>query len=332
MGMNRKRRSPSGASARCALVIALLASILGVLGAAPAAQAAPSRPKSFVVVATGPDRLQMTWDFGQPGVPVNLALLAIARADGVVVHQAGHVPARTITWTGAVPGETYVVSYMLCEGRKVRRSECTDFLSTTVTVPLPTGTITGTVRRVGGAPAPTAIAAAYAPSDGLVPTAIVPAGPDGTYTFYGLPEGNYAIVAWGAGWDGLGLRWSGGARRSEAEPVAVSLGSTVEGRDIELPPTTAVTGMVTIDGAPRSHVTVLGYADGDTWMGSVMATTRSDGSFELRGITSARYRIAVVRPGVPGIVAWYGGSSRSNATWVEVGTTPATGVDIDVAT
>jgi hypothetical protein len=86
------------------------------------------------------------------------------------------------------------------------------------------------------------------------------------------------------------------------------------------------------DGSPLVGATVQGYADEDSWLPSVTATTGADGTYTLVDVAPARYKIRVAPPaGSPLVAHWYPGTtSRRDAASVVV-EGGRTYPDIDVA-
>ncbi len=161
--------------------------------------------------------------------------------------------------------------------------------------------ISGQVVDGAGNPVAGATVGSYLPTDGWTGAAQTTTAADGTYTLVGVaPGANRVAVAPPDGSD-LAFQWYGpSTSRAEATPIDVGDGASVVGIDIVLPGAVIITGLVysyAIPGSPGvAGATVWAFRPGDTWVGSAVATTDADGSYELTGLTGDDYRLVAVPP------------------------------------
>lgn len=106
----------------------------------------------------------------------------------------------------------------------------------------------------------------------------------------------------------------------EATDVALVVGESAQ----------PVSGSATGPGAtPLEGATVAAFDDDDGWIPTDVATTGADGRYQLTGLATDAYRIAVVPPDDTLPITWYGGPSYVSATPVAVdASTGATGIDV----
>lgn len=198
------------------------------------------------------------------------------------------------------------------------------------------GSISGVVTSVGGAGVAGATVRVYAPHDVWLPGAQATTGPDGTYTVPAVADGEYKVVVAPPAGSGLITQWySGATSRSTGTPVVVTGAAATVDIDVELAGTGSVSGVVTdADGAPVAGARVMAYAPGDTWVGSVWATTGADGAYDMGALPTNTYLIRFAPPSGSGLVAeWYDDTSvRSAAEVLVVGAgTSFTGIDASLA-
>jgi hypothetical protein len=115
-------------------------------------------------------------------------------------------------------------------------------------------------------------------------------GPDGSYTFTGVPPDTYRISFVGSGYSPEW--WNNQPDFPTGEPVTVGFGDAITGIDAALSVTT-ISGVVSdASGQPLAGVQVLAYGTSYT----VQATTGPDGSYTLTGLGVDTYRISFFDP------------------------------------
>jgi Carboxypeptidase regulatory-like domain len=159
--------------------------------------------------------------------------------------------------------------------------------------------------------------------DDTEPTEVT-TGTDGTYSFTGLPSGNYEIqFSAPAGTDYVNQYYNGIAGTYEdgaPTPVVVRAGATTSHIDATLVSGGEVTGMVTDpSGRPVPGANITVYDDGGQQYGN--ATTGQDGTYTVMGLPiTGSYRVFVQAPSGSTLASEYyaHGSTLATATPVPV--------------
>lgn len=195
----------------------------------------------------------------------------------------------------------------------------------------PVGSLRGTVRGPGAAPAAGVAVLAFQPGVFFFPAASTVTAADGSYTLSGLGQGSYEVTFRPPGGSGLGTEWfDDSPSRGGATPVEV-FGFAVAVADADLVATGSMAGTVTgATGSPLAGTRVVLFAPSDTWAGSYEVVTAADGTYALPALPADTYRVRFVPPAASGLAPqWFDGVTlRAAATPVVVtGGGAASGID-----
>ena len=198
---------------------------------------------------------------------------------------------------GCVSGSAYWVSQWW-------NNQATERTATSVTVTVGTdtgginaamvgaGAISGTVTAAGGGPLSGICVTVYHAADNsFVGNAFT--GPDGSYTYSGLPAGSYqaqfAPSNCGSA-NYLTQWWNDQPNQAVANPVTVTVGNDTGGIDAALQPGGSIAGTVTAaGGGPLSGICVTIYHAADnSFVGN--AFTGPDGSYTYSGLPAGSYQ------------------------------------------
>ena len=155
------------------------------------------------------------------------------------------------------------------------------------------GAITGTVTAAAGGAALSGICVtAMASGSQVGPVATT--GSDGVYSITGLPAGSYTMEFYtgcGNTGDYLTQYYDNQTSEASAKPVSVTAGATTSGIGDGLAAGGTITGTVTAaaGGAAVSGICVAALADGSPV--GLLATTASNGTYSITGLTSGSYTV-----------------------------------------
>ena len=178
------------------------------------------------------------------------------------------------------------------------------------------GDITGTVSGPGGALSDIYVTA-YGPdgSGGWQGVSSVVTGSDGSYDLTGLSSGSYKVGfsdPWGVYYSTF---YNGKATLDDADVVNVSDATTTSGIDAALTYPGDVSGIVSGPDGVLEGISVIAYGpDGSGgWQEVAGATTGSDGSYDLTGLSGGSYKIGFSDPADIYLASFYDGKTTLDA-------------------
>ncbi|WP_438854166.1 carboxypeptidase regulatory-like domain-containing protein, partial [Agromyces sp. M3QZ16-3] len=146
-------------------------------------------------------------------------------------------------------------------------------------------------------------------------------GYDGTFTFTGLPAGDYTFSMEQGGWGGLLQYFDGVITAEQATVVPLTEGEAVDGIDFVSREGASIAGTVELsDGTPIAGAVVRAFAANDQDSPIAEATTDAAGTYEIDELNANNYALAV-SGGTPLVASrWFGGSGvRSDASAISLG-------------
>ncbi|WP_343891623.1 carboxypeptidase regulatory-like domain-containing protein [Agromyces luteolus] len=155
---------------------------------------------------------------------------------------------------------------------------------------------------------------------------------DGTFTFTGLPAGDYSFTMEQGGWGGLLQYFDGATTAEEATVVPLAEGVDVDGVDFVSRKGASIAGIVALgDGTPVEGAVVRAFAANDQDSPIAEAKTDASGAYEIDELNANNYALAV-SGGTPLIVSrWFGGTgARSDATAISLGAEDSAAADFEV--
>jgi Carboxypeptidase regulatory-like domain/Neocarzinostatin family len=198
------------------------------------------------------------------------------------------------------------------------------------------GAISGSATDTNGSPVAGVQVWAFGAGDTWVGTYVTSTASDGSYLIGNVRPADYRVLFLPPPASGLAREWfDDAASRSVATDVTVSAGQTLAGIDAQLEQAGAISGSVTdTNGGAVAGVQVWAFGAGDTWVGTYVTSTASDGSYLIGNVHPADYRVLFLPPAASGLAReWFDdAASRSVATDVTVsaGQTVA-GIDAQLA-
>ena len=178
----------------------------------------------------------------------------------------------------------------------------------------------GQITDPAGDPVAGAEVLAYDGGDGYWPSYRTTTDADGRWVMPNVKRTEYRVWVVPPAASSLVAEWFDGAStRSTATPLAVRSYQRFPYVDVQLAGAGAVTGSVTVEGAPLGSATVWAFDDDDTWVGTNKATTAGDGTFTITGLPDGDYRLFAIPATGDAIAGWYDGADdRATATPVTV--------------
>lgn len=195
--------------------------------------------------------------------------------------------------------------------------------------PATAGDLVGTVTDGGGGPVDGALVLAYAPTDGMAPTAKAVTSVDGAFHLPALPDGSYRLAVLARVHDDLAITWAGGATVRTAG-TSFPIPATTTPIEVVLQPAGALRGTVTgPGGAPVAGALVGAFGPNDSWVPTGLAVTGPSGAFDVERLPAQPYRLLVVPPqGIPAM-GWYADPATTDTrSWVTAGSPAALELDV----
>ncbi|UOQ90942.1 carboxypeptidase regulatory-like domain-containing protein [Agromyces endophyticus] len=184
-------------------------------------------------------------------------------------------------------------------------------------------TITGMITGEAGKPPGFVDAVLYDLSDGTAREFhTVHVSAPGQYTFFGVPDGTYAVKFQPSDSYFDDEWWHDAIDLAAADRVHVTRGDTIRGIDAELAAKSTISGVVRgSDGAPAAQAVVELYDTNDSQQFVERVWTDASGAYTLAGIDAGRYHLRILAPSgsQDGDQWWDAASGLSSAEVIEVG-------------
>ncbi len=248
----------------------------------------------LATVLTGPDGSYSFGDVLEPGG----YKVVVVHPDHLTQWYSGRGSFGTATVIGLTAGEATAANLVL-QPR------------------ITTGTVSGVVTSVGGAPASGVLVRLYDTTARIVGYRLT--GGDGSYEFSDVAPGVYRVLVIDSSGTYLSPQWVGGGSFHSAtqHPVTAGQATTVNATLVPTATTGSVRGVVTtVGGAPAENLRVILY-DTDALMAYTVFTAE-DGSYSFVNVTPGTYRVRVRELTTHEDAWWLGKSTWRTADPVEV--------------